>query len=284
MRKIFNILGIAILTIFSFYYTNKMTEIVKKKDPIMIEIMEEKDQLEVKSVNATIDDFYIIPGVSGLSVDVDKSYYKMKKLGEYNENLYMFINEEPKISIKNIYDKFIISGNKNKNQISLIFKIDEISKLDYVYKIVNILNNNEVVGNFFIDGKIIENNLDILKNINEHGNFLGNYGYDNKYDRLTIKYTNSLIEKFTFLENGFCLVEEDDYEVLDICSNLNMYTIKSTSISSTNNYSDIKNNLQSGGIYTLKIDEYTIKNLSILIKYIKHKGYEIVKVDELISE
>ena len=50
-------------------------------------------------------------------VDVNKSYEKMKRLGEYNNNLLVFINDLPDISLKDNYDKYIISGNKDKTSI-----------------------------------------------------------------------------------------------------------------------------------------------------------------------
>ena len=37
------VIGICLLTVFSFYYTNKLIEFSKSKDPIMIEIMKNKD-------------------------------------------------------------------------------------------------------------------------------------------------------------------------------------------------------------------------------------------------
>ena len=63
-----------------------------------------------------------------------------------------------------------------------------------------------------------------------------------------------------------------------------MYTIKSTVISNINGYSDIKDKLQNGGIYTLDINSYTIKNLNTIINYIKQKGYKIVNIENIINE
>ena len=281
MKNVFKILGIVVLTLFSFYYTDKMIDLAKEKDPIMIEILEQKDKFVEEPVNAIIAEDYIIPGLAGIEIDVDKSYYKMKKLGEYNENLYMFINETPEISIENKFDKFIVSGNKNKRKIALIFKLN---KLNNIEEILTILNNNSTVGNFFVDGIIFEERIDILKQITDSNHFLGNLGYNNNYNKLTIKYTNSLIDKFVNYDHNYCLVEEDNYEVLDICKNLNMYTVKGNKISATNSYRDIKTKLSNGDMYILEMNDYTIDNLSMIIKYIKYKGYEIVSVNDLISE
>ena len=281
MKKILNIIGVCILTAFSFYYTNKMVDLSKSKDPIMIEINNSKDKFVFNTIDAVIKDNYIIPGLSGTVVDVDSSYYKMKELGRYNENLYMFVKEAPKISIKNNYDKFIIGGNKRKKEIALLFKLEKANNID---KLLEILNKSDAIGNFFIDGKVYETNIEELLKLTKNNHYIGNLGYDKEYSVNTIKYTNSIIERVAKYNNHFCYVESDNLEVLKICSSLKMYTVKPNVISSTNAYSDIKDKLENGGIYTFKINNYTMKNLSIIINYIKQKGYEIVNLENLISE
>ena len=54
MKNAFKILGICILTCFSFYYTDKIIYISKSKDPIMKEIINTKDEYKVAAVNAVI--------------------------------------------------------------------------------------------------------------------------------------------------------------------------------------------------------------------------------------
>lgn len=280
MKKIFNLIGICFLTVFSFYYTNKLVEISKSKDPIMIEILNEKNNYNIEPVNAYIFDNDIIPGMNGNIINVDKSYIRMKELGDYNDNLYIFIKEIPKISIKNIYDKFIINGNKFKKQISLIFKLNDDSDIS---KLLFILNENNVPGNFFIDGKFYENNIEELQNLSKN-NYLGNLGYNNEYNKNTIKYTNSIINRVVDQENYFCYTETGDLEILKTCSDLKMYTIKSTKIFSNNLYQNIKQNLNNGNFYTIDINKYNINELNPTIKFIKQKGYEIVNLESLISE
>ena len=54
MKNTFKIIGILLLTFFSFYYTNKVVELSKSKDPIMIKILKESKDYTLESVNATI--------------------------------------------------------------------------------------------------------------------------------------------------------------------------------------------------------------------------------------
>lgn len=277
MKKLFSLLSVVLLTFFSFYYTDRISDYIKDKDPIMMEIIDKKTFFETKPVNAVVEDSYIIPGLCGFKVDIDKTYYKMKKLGSYNKNLYTFIPDYPNISIKDTFDKVIISGNKNKKQVSLVFKIDSSKNVSVI---LDILKNNNVVGNFFIDGKYFEDNVDILKDIALDGHFLGNLGYDGKYDKLTIKNTNSLINRVFLNEHNYC-IEDNLKKALDICSSLSMYTVKANDIKSLK---DIKDNLSNGGIYNINIQSSIIDEVKIIIKYIKQKGYDVVSLEELISE
>ena len=154
------VIGICLLTVFSFYYTNKLIEFSKSKDPIMIEIMKNKDDYNKLSIDALINNNYITPGSEGLEVDVDKSYTKMKKLGKYNDNLYVYDVVKPTISIKDNYNKFVINGNTTKKEVSLIFKVNDLKNIENINKI---LFNNNVSATFFIDCNIKYDDINILK-------------------------------------------------------------------------------------------------------------------------
>ena len=159
-KSYLTIVGICLLTIFSFYYTNKIIEFSKSKDLIMIEIMNNKDNYNKISIDALINNNYITPGSEGLEVDIDKSYNKMKKLGKYNENLYVYNIVKPTISIKDNYDKFVINGNITKKEVSLVFKTEDLKNIENINKI---LFNNNVSATFFIDGNIKDDDINILK-------------------------------------------------------------------------------------------------------------------------
>ena len=139
-KSYLTIVGICLLTIFSFYYTNKIIEFSKSKDLIMIEIMNNKDNYNKISIDALINNNYITPASEGLEVDIDKSYNKMKKLGKYNENLYVYNIVKPTISIKDNYDKFVINGNITKKEVSLVFKAEDLKNIENINKIL--FNNN----------------------------------------------------------------------------------------------------------------------------------------------
>ena len=275
------VIGICLLTVFSFYYTNKLIEFSKSKDPIMIEIMKNKDDYNKLSIDALINNNYIIPGSEGLEVDVDKSYTKMKKLGKYNDNLYVYDVVKPTISIKDNYNKFVINGNTTKKEVSLIFKVNDLKNIENINKI---LFNNNVSATFFIDGYIKDDDINILKILDESNNYFGNLGYNKKYSIKTIKYTNALLDRIDDDNHNYCYVEKDDINVLKTCSEVKMYTIKPMVVSNIFPFTYIKQNLENGKIFSLDTNSYTLKQLDLIIKYVRQKGYDFVTLEEILNE
>lgn len=280
-KSYLTIVGICLLTIFSFYYTNKIIEFSKSKDLIMIEIMNNKDNYNKISIDALINNNYIIPGSEGLEVDIDKSYNKMKKLGKYNENLYVYNIVKPTISIKDNYDKFVINGNITKKEVSLVFKTEDLKNIENINKI---LFNNNVSATFFIDGNIKDDDINILKILDESNNYFGNLGYNKKYSIKTIKYTNALLDRIDDDNHNYCYVEKDDINVLKTCSEVKMYTIKPMVVSNIFPFTYIKQNLENGKIFSLDTNSYTLKQLDLIIKYVRQKGYDFVTLEEILNE
>lgn len=275
------VIGICLLTVFSFYYTNKLIEFSKSKDPIMIEIMKNKDDYNKLSIDALINNNYITPGSEGLEVDVDKSYTKMKKLGKYNDNLYVYDVVKPTISIKDNYNKFVINGNTTKKEVSLIFKVNDLKNIENINKI---LFNNNVSATFFIDGNIKDDDINILKILDESNNYFGNLGYNKKYSIKTIKYTNALLDRIDDDNHNYCYVEKDDINALKTCSEVKMYTIKPMVVSNIFPFTYIKQNLENGKIFSLDTNSYTLKQLDLIIKYVRQKGYDFVTLEEILNE
>ena len=76
MKRIFQCLGLFLIMLFSFYYTNRAAILARDSNPIMKNINEVKDTLEVFSIDAIIKDEYIIPGLNGLKVNTTASFNK----------------------------------------------------------------------------------------------------------------------------------------------------------------------------------------------------------------
>ncbi len=280
-KNIIQIIGISILACFSFYYTEKLIDISKSKDSLMQTIISNQDKYTVASVSATVKGNKIIPGIRGYKVNVNKSYNNMKRLGIFNEYFLVYDEIHPKLSIDSIYDKYIISGNKNKRNVALLFTSNDN---EVIKKAINVLDNKKVVGNFFIDGYWGENNIELLNRITSNNNFLGNLGYNSEYDNPSILYTNSLISRITKQSKLYCLLDNENEKILNICKNKKMWTIVPTLNLSDNLYNNIKSNIVNGSIILIKLDSNNVKELEVTINYLKQKGYNILSLDKLLEE
>ena len=146
-KKLIQVFTVTILMLFSFFYTNKSIELIRENDPLMKKIKATSTKYKVDPVNAKIIGNKMIPGKSGKEIDYQKSYTKMIQYGTYNEVLTTFKEVTPTISIDDYYDKYIIQGNTENKNISLVFKTASTTNLS---DIVDILNAKNVPGTFFI--------------------------------------------------------------------------------------------------------------------------------------
>ena len=275
MNKIFYRLIIILFLVFSFYYTNKIVEFLKEKDPIMKDIRKTSEKYKVESMDALIVGNSIIPGKVGKEIDYKKSFSKMKKYGNYNETLTVLKDVKPVISIDDNYDKYIISGNKEKRSVALVFKVYKDTKINSLLKI---LDKNKVSANFFIDGTFLENNVLVLKSMKNHE--IEILSYNNELDKSLFETSISYLENILEKDVNYCLGEK----VLSLCSKLKLHTIKPSLEIHNNLYKEVKNNIDNSMIISIDINSYNLKELSTTIDYIKEKGYKIVLLRDLLSE
>ena len=248
MKKIFNITFTILLVYFSFYYTNKVSNFIKDKDPIMFKIKSNLNKYYKEPINAIINDNTIIPGVSGLTINVNESYTKMKKVNTYLDNMLVFDSVKPTISLKDNLDKLVISGNKINNNVSILLKIND---LDILKK----LNNQDY--NYLLSEDFINNNIDYLKTINN--NIIS---INDNINLIDYCYTNNIKSK-------------------SVC---NKPTIYSNPITYNYTYNTI-NNLDNGSILTYQvINDNSIKEINKVVSTIKNSGFNIVNLDTLLIE
>lgn len=277
MKKIIKYIGLFIFIILGTYQTSLITTKIQENDSIMKQIQDNKNKFELKAVNAEVKDNEIIPGITGIEIDYKKSYSNMKKYGTYNESLTVLKETTPTISIENRFDKYITKGNSNNRNVSLIFKIENKDNLE---TLINILNKKEVQSTFFIDGKLLESNVNLIRNIKNHE--IEILSYNGEIEEVLLKTSFSYLETITGNKTKYCYTEKEDVNLLKICAKEKMHTIKGTNIFDSDIYKNIKKNLYNSGIYT--INKYTQEELSSTIDYIKSKGYNIVTLECLLSE
>lgn len=272
-KKIIKVTSILLLAGFSFFYTEKVTKIAREKDPIMVKINDEKKSNSISVVNPIINEDEYIPGINGCEINIDESYSKMKSVGEFKEELLVMKEVESEESSKN---KYIVSGNKISKNVSIVFLVDD----EINDNLINYLSLKNINANFFIDGEYLEKDLITVKFIAENNNIYY-LGQNRKYEEDYMLYSNNLISMNGKNESNYCLVNEKSDEILKLCSDYNMDTIKSEYITD-NIYKTVKTNLMNGTIFVF--DTNDIEEVKVSINYILSKGYKLVTLDKLLDE
>ena len=280
-KKVIQVISVTLLMLFSFFYTNKSIELIRENDPIMKQIKETNMKYKVEPVNATIIGNKIIPGKSGKEIDYQKTYAKMKKYGTYNETLTVLKEIEPAISADDYYDKYIVQGNTERKNVSLVFKTDTTSNL---LSILNILNQKNIPATFFVDGLLLENNTSLFETMTQNNHELEILSYDNKYDEIYFDSALNYLSSITKREGKYCYAEYDQKEVIELCSKLKLHTIIPTVKTTTMPYKEIKDKLYNSAIISLPLSNITEEQLPAIIDYIKQKGYTFLSLEALLSE
>lgn len=257
IKKYFKYLSIILLCLLSFYYTEKVALYVKSNNPLMKNITNIKDSKYVSSINSTIiDNKYIIPGLNGREVNIDKSFSNMHEYNTYNESYLVFNEIKPTISIEDNKDKIIIKGNKEKQSISLIFEnINELS--EYLY------NNNYKV-NLLIKEELNTKKYELINNSPSISNY-------NKIE--------SFLNKNN-LNKNICYIKEDN-NINEYCKD--KYLFKPSLIISHSNISTTINSITSGDIILIK-DTLTLTELKLILNQINYRNLDIIPLSELIKE
>ena len=282
MKKFFSIIGIFTLAIISFIYTNKTIEVAKNFDNVMTTINDISSDYYVDPIDGMIiDDINFVPGLNGKEVDRDKSYKSMRKYGGFNKNLLEYKEIKPKNKLENNLDKYIISGNPNKNMVSLIFIVNENNNIT---EILNILDSKNIIANFFVDGKWLENNNELLKEIINKGHNVGNLSYNMDYSNSAFSWMDTIIKKISKEKYGYCYSETENESNLQICAMNKNLTIKPNLIVKNYPLKEIKEKITKGSIISLPSSKNVEQELSSIINYINSRGLEIVSLKELLSE
>ncbi len=256
LKKYFKYLGLALIMVFSFYYTDKISGIVLNKNPLMQDIKRLANNYYVKSVNAEIKGNTIIPGINGKRVNLKDSFYSMQELKTFNAYFLVYDEEIPEVSLNRNKDKIIETGNRNKSEISLVFTS------------LNLLT-------------------DYIKANNLKASLLtttDTYQKNSYFEQI-----NNDVVNFTDLENtlnlnkentNICIVNDDNK---DMCIKVKNYLVKPLLKLEATNYLDVKKGLVNGSIILIE-DTARLDDLKLLLKEIKYKGLTPVVLSELISE
>lgn len=272
MKNILKSIGLIVLIVFSFFYTDKVMDVVNNQDEIMIKLKSIEDNYKIDAIDASIDGDTITPGINGRILDVDKTYKYLKQVGVVDESLFKYKVISPQVSLNNNIDKYIIKANTKKDSVSILIVLNDKTNLN---KVLSVAKSKNVKINFFIEYNYLMENIAILNELKEHEV----YSYI-PYSPDTLIISNNIIKNKMDNEPIYCLTTSKDIKILNVCSSSNMYTILPSIIGG---YSEIKNSLENGSIILLSNDKIT-NELDISINYIKNKGYRISGLYEHISE
>lgn len=279
IKKLLQMISVIALVLFSFYYTDKTINLIRQTDPLMKQIKEESKEKEIEAIDAKTDGNKIKSGKNGQTVDIDKTYQKMKQYGAYNEMLTVFKETTPTVSIEDTYDKFVIGGNEENREVALLFSIENQSNPE---EIIRIINQENVPATFFLDGLWLENNLRTVKSIKNHELEILNYNH--RYEEIYFQSAIQYLKNITGNDAQYCYADYDNKEVIELCSKLKLHTVTPTIKITNNPFQEIKDKLQNGAIISLPINSIVETELPTIINYIKSRGYQLVTLQTLLSE
>lgn len=274
MKKYFEYIGLIALTLFSFYYTDKVTKIMNNKDPIMVSIKEYNEKNKESCTEGYYTNDGVILGVSGKVVNISESYSNMVG-NQYDEDLLVYEKVSCKVNKENTIDNYIIKGNDIKNSVSIFIELKDLS---LIKSIINISSNHNIKVNLLVDGKLLENNKEYLKEL-----YLNNYDlvYNGTISE-DLKLYNKLINSFDKDNRRLCMsyLKKDN---LNICKKEKLNTIRTEYIYDKNIYINTKSNLEKGGFYIFKENDNTLREFNSLINYIKGKKLNIISISEMLK-
>ncbi|MEG2457694.1 MAG: hypothetical protein RSB41_02250 [Bacilli bacterium] len=272
IKKVFEYSGLLAFLLFSFYYTDKVVGLAQKRDPIMESIIEQVSLVNKGCIEGYISEEGVVPGISGKSIDVDKSYQNMKGLG-FNKELLVYNEEKCIVSSVNNMKNYIIKGNEKKNSVSILLLINNN---EYLKDIINIATNKKIKIDLIINERLLEENREMYtKLINNGFNFIYN---DNKNINKYLKYL-----KDEDKENTSLCIKTKNIDPIEECKNKKINTIVPKTYLSKNILLSLKNTLYKGQFIVLYENKNTVNELSAVINFINAKGIDIKNVRNHIS-
>ena len=257
MKKYRKYLLLFILICFSFYYANVVKDLSDNNNVVISLIDDYSKQKDIKCIEGFINKDGVVLSYNGKIVDKESSYSNMKG-SMFNESLIEYKNDECILNKENNVDKYIIAGNKNIRNVSIVIDINDGL---YYEHMKSIFDSEKVSVNYLVD-------LEEIDLVTEN---------------ILIKTNENNIKKFKSKSNHFYCVKYDDFDILEYCKKEHINSVKMINYISKDLLYNVKHMLSNGVIIFIKENESNYIELYTTIKYIKSRGYNIVSIDELFS-
>ncbi|RKQ37528.1 polysaccharide deacetylase family protein [Oceanobacillus halophilus] len=280
--------------------TTTLSQAIKKEDELYQEIEKKSIDFQEPPENAYIDEVWKkTPGRNGLDVDIEKSYVKMKKNGNFDESLIVYKQIPPDIKMEDLPAAPIYRGHPDKKMVAFLINVSWGT--EYIPDILKALHDNNVKATFFIEGKWAKDNAELVKMIDEQGHIIGNHAYNHPdMSRLSnqkiveqISQTNEILTAITDKTPKWFAPPSGNYseQVVQTASNLQMETIlwtvdtidwKNPSVNVMINR--VNGKIHPGATILMHPTSAIAKGMDGLIKNIKENGYQIGTIEKLLSE
>ncbi len=274
MKKTFEYIALVGVTLFSFYYTDRVTKIMNSKDPVMENIKQYQTDTKTACKEGYITSEGVVLGVNGSIVNVSESYSNMQGVG-YDPSLMVWDEISCEVTKETSIDNYIIKGNEATNSVSLFINVIDASLLK---EITEISDTKNVKLNLILTGSILETNKDLIKELSTKGYNLIYGGIEENDFKKYLK----ILKDFNQKDNTYC-INLGLKDTLDMCKKKNINSIKTNNIYTNSILLNTKKNLEKGGFYVYKENKNTLEELSATINFIKGKQLKIVSLEEILN-
>lgn len=269
-------------------------------DPLYLKLEQYAQKYNQPPINAAVDKIWkAIPGLNGLEIDIEASYEKMRKDGQFSEKKLVYKQIPPKIHLQDLPPAPIYRGNPEKQMVTFIVNVAWGN--EYLPSMLKIMKAHNVKTTFFLDGTWTKKNPTLAKMIIDEGHEIGNHAYSHPdMKQLTnariheeIRRTNEVIKATLDISTKWFAPPSGSYrqDVIDIAKSLGMntilWTVDTVDWRNPEPYAMVQRVLQKtepGSMILMHPTASATGGLEQLIVGLKTKGYKITTVTNLLSE
>ncbi|WP_431307267.1 polysaccharide deacetylase family protein [Ferdinandcohnia quinoae] len=273
---------------------------INKDNTLYRKIQMYSDQHKIEPIDAKVDRVWkAIPGYNGLSVDINASYKKMKKSGEFDKNKIVFKEVSPKVHLEDLDPEPIYRGNPQKPMVA--FLINVAWGNEFIPGMLKVLSNHETKATFFFDGSWVKKNPELAKMIKDAGHEIGNHAYShpNLQQRTEaetmaeLKKTNDVIKETLGITPKWFAPPSGSFNqvTIQVANRLDMKTVIWTvdtvdwrKPATSEMVRRVVSKVGNGSMVLMHPTKPTAEGLDTMIMDIKAKGYKLGTVSELMSE
>ncbi len=269
------------------------------QDELYQEVYNYANDKRIEPVNPYVDKVWkLIPGLNGRTVNIEKSYERMKEIGYFDSNEIVYTDIPTKKDLEEFIDTPIYRGNPNKKMVTL--NINVAFGDQYIVPMLEILEKKDVKANFFVEGRFAVKFSEIIEQVSSAGHVIGNHSYshadfqkiDESSMRNEIDKTNQILENFTAEKIRYFSPPSGSFNnnTCEIAAEYNMFSILWTldtidwqNPSASTILNRIIPKLHNGAIILMHPTKNTVLALDKMIDEIIKRGYEIGTLDGFLS-